>query len=147
MTTLAEVLSGVEAYHDHYRHPSLPAPSVSGVYSLWPGEYPVDDPSLAWPHAYPQADRPGVYLVLDANKNLLYIGKSAGLARRISSYFRYARDGSKACEVVHPQWSRRPVFLVTVALGEKFEPPSLEEFLIGTFDPPDNKTWRKAKMA
>lgn len=141
MSALAQVASAIHDYHERYRHPSLPVPVVSGLYSLRPTEYPGANDSLCWPAPWPNADRPGIYLMFDSESQLLYIGKAAALGHRVGTYFRYASDGSKSCAVFHTSWSKQPYFIVTVALTEKFEPPSLEEYLIRIFNPPDNKTW------
>lgn len=141
MTTLTEVIEAIARYHSKYRNPLLPAPTVSGLYSLKPRDFAVSDSLMSWPHPWPSADKPGIYLILDGSERLLYIGKAAALGQRVSTYFRYATDGSKACVPYHSGWTTEPVYVVTVALMEKFEPPSLEEYLIGKFNPPDNKTW------
>lgn len=51
---------------------------------------PMDTKKL-W-HAMPE--RPGVYLMRDAARRLLYIGKAANLRRRVQSYFRYSTNGT-----------------------------------------------------
>lgn len=56
---------------------------------------PTDSESVnCWPKCYPYVDRAGVYLVMDAEDNILYIGKSSvAVGRRLGRYFGYSADG------------------------------------------------------
>lgn len=136
----AHIRDRIDTYHRTYRHPSLIEPQVSGLYSLFPHERPGSSHELCWPKTWPNADRPGVYLIFSKELELLYIGKAAVIGSRLGVYFQYDHDGLRGCKVVH-DWSVPPALVVTVALGEAFEAPSLEEYLITELNPPDNKTW------
>lgn len=135
------IVAVIRTYHERYRHPSLAPPQISGLYALFPNELCGVDPNLCWPNSWPQHEQPGVYFVFDKGKSVLYVGKAARLGQRISSYFRYTNDAARGCRIVHTGWSSRPMFVATVALTEVFEPPSMEEYLIGILNPPDNATW------
>ena len=61
-------------YEEKYRHPNLTRFLVSNKYDLFPEK---ENTENCWPQCYPYADRPGVYLIMDGNENVLYIGKSS----------------------------------------------------------------------
>lgn len=90
---------------------------------------------LSWPAEYPNAKRPGIYVVMDSERHVLYIGKASWgstIGSRLGSYFcgRYD-EGAK----VRHQWTRRPRYIATAAVSpdHPFEAASLEEFLITGF--------------
>ena len=133
------ILDLINLYHQTYRHPALSAPEVSNIYALFPGDLASHPPANCWPADWLQGNRPGVYLIFNAQMGLLYIGKATSLALRLSNYFKYLDGRGTGCRVVHEYWTARPSFVVTVALAKAFEASSLEEYLIGTLNPPDNK--------
>ncbi|MAI30346.1 MAG: hypothetical protein CMM07_01590 [Rhodopirellula sp.] len=135
MESLEAIKGEIEKYHQSYRHPNLAPPSISAVYNLYPDEESKDS-EYAWPSIWPNNGLPGVYFIFDENLSLLYIGKAKNLGRRLSSYFSYASD--RSCRVKETEWSVKPHFLVTASIGEFFEAPSLEEYLIEKFKPSHN---------
>jgi hypothetical protein len=142
MRSIERVRELVQRYNNTYHHPSLRPLALSDIYSLFPDTKNPTSVTLGWPATWPCAGDPGVYLIFDCDMSLLYVGKASlnhTLGGRLSSYFQYARDGSRGCEVLGT-WSARPVFVVTIAVDsdKAFEAPALEEYLIGELQPPDN---------
>ncbi len=69
---------------------------------------------------------------------LLYVGKSATLGYRLSSYFRWSAGKGSPCRIVHNAWKMRPTFIATIAVAESFEAAALEEYLIARVHPEEN---------
>ena len=145
MPKLSEALNLVKKYSKGYRNPNMEKFDISDQYLLYPNENKLLEAGCHWPNSYPHATRQGVYLVCDANLDLLYVGKVSmnnTFGSRFTSYFCY-ESHSKTCKLRQPDgWSRKPHCIVTVAVptGNSFEAPALEEFLIKELgsDLPDN---------
>jgi hypothetical protein len=135
----ANVLAALSRYNASFRHPSLRKLILSEFFALFPDESPGTAATLKWPDPWPNGDKPGVYLVFGSGLELLYVGKAWNLNSRVSSYFRYASDGSRRCELRHPR-THRPALVATIAVDEDkfFEAAGLEEYLIETLRPLDN---------
>jgi hypothetical protein len=133
------IVAALARYNESYRHPSLRKLMVSDLYALFPDEAACAGAKCGWPEPWPNRDSPGVYLMLGADGVPLYVGKTWSLDARISSYFRYAIDGSRRCELRHP-WKQIPMFVATIAVDDDkfFEAAGLEEYLIETLQPLDN---------
>jgi hypothetical protein len=141
MSNMKEIEKALDFYNMEYRNPKLRKLTLSVLYSLHPDRSETSSSDLKWPaDKWPDVDKPGVYLVLDQEKKVLYVGK-ASLGRTIGSrlltHFQYAKDGSKSCVPVGA-WSRPPSYVITIGVDKAFEAPSLEEYLIKTLRPSDN---------
>ena len=93
-----------------------------------------------WPNAWPFAGKPGIYVFLNRNKRIIYVGKASinnTIAARLSAYFVYGKDGKFRTKRGH-NWTTKPRYVVAVTVNKAFEAPSLEEFLIGKIKPEDN---------
>ena len=128
MVTTEKINELLHRYHVTYRHPTLRPLVLSEIYSLHPETIDAAK-SLQWPAIWPGCGDPGVYLILDAEMNLLYVGKASmshNLAGRLSKYFQYAKDDSRRCHVLHV-WSATPTFVLTIAVDadKEFEAPAL----------------------
>jgi len=132
------ILSSVTTFHAEWRHPRLAPLEYSEVYALFPEESRLTPMTLNWPDNWPFAGKPGVYLVFGANMQLLYVGKSAWLGRRLSNYFQWSAGRASPCRIVHSGWKTRPMFIATIAVTESFEAAALEEYLIAKVHPEEN---------
>jgi hypothetical protein len=142
------ILDAVKRYNEAFRHPSLRQLTVSDLYALFPDEPAGAAAKLKWPEPWPNGDSPGVYLVFGPALELLYVGKAWNLNSRVSSYFRYASDGSRRCELRHA-WRHRPALIATIAVDADkfFEAAGLEEYLIETLRPLDNERGARNESA
>lgn len=143
-----EVLEVILEYHDLYRHPRLAKPVLSEMFSLFPEIGHGSECKQHWPAAWPNADRPGIYMFFGADLELIYIGKAACLGVRLGQHFRYADGRGSGCVMAQSGWKKVPHFVATVAIAEPFEATSLEEYLIGRLRPEENVlvTWSAEKI-
>ena len=139
MKTLNDALAAIAAYDERYRHPNRPRLQPSSTYHLFPHETGAGATDAAWPAKFAHSDNQGVYIILDKDQQVLYVGKASldnAIGLRLGSYFR----GRDVCEVVHTGWTTAPRFVVTVPMpiDSGFEAPGLEEYLIRELQPPSN---------
>jgi len=136
MKKLPEVLRFVEEYSIKYRNKHLKKFDISNPYDLFPSE---NSEYIGWPSEWPNNDKHGVYLIMDKEFNVIYIGESANIGKRLGNYFQYSDD--KSCKIVPSDWSVKPKYICTIAVDSQtwFERLSLEEFLIYNTQPIDNK--------
>jgi hypothetical protein len=128
-------------YHKEWRHPRLTPLHVSGIYDLFPNRPTTFNVQHRWhqKEAWPNADFPGVYFVFDANLNLLYVGQSSKMGRRLSQWFK----GSVHCDHIHGSWKTDPRFVATVPVARHFEALALEGHLIDLYGPPENTSLKR----
>jgi len=131
---LNDVLKLVDEFSEKYRGQSLKEFTLSKNYDL----FPENTGSNGWPNEWPNNGKYGVYLIMDKDKNVIYIGESINIGKRLSDYFQYSED--KSCKIVH-NWSKTPKYVHTIAVSSEtwFERLALEEFLIYNVKPIDNK--------
>lgn len=125
-------------YESKYRHPELEAFLISEKYDLFPTEKRSEN---CWPHRYPHADRTGVYMIMDSEDNILYIGKSSvAIGKRLGSYFSFSSIDGESCHIKDANWTTPPRYLATIAVpvNSSFESASLEEFLLSNISTSDN---------
>jgi hypothetical protein len=71
------ILNTVDQFHREWRHPRLEPLVCSALYSLFP-EKTIDMPTvLNWPSQWPNDDRPGVYMIFGAERQLLEVPVSS----------------------------------------------------------------------
>jgi hypothetical protein len=138
-----ELSGAIIQYESKFRHSSLPELAKANLYDLYPEKgYPDPRVGYRWPEKWPHNDRAGVYVFLDENLEVLYIGKASmhnTLGARLGMYVQY--DADKKCELRHSSlWKGAPryVFVIAVPEDSRFEAASLEEYLIGQIPTSDN---------
>lgn len=141
-SNLIDLEEALTWYIENFRKPGLPDLKLSDLYDLFP---PSPDDSLLtqWPAPWPNVNSAGVYFVFDANRLLVYIGKSSmnsSVGFRLSSYFGF--DENWKCRLKHPQsWIGKPRYVTTIGMDPEFcfEAPALEEYLIARLPTTDNR--------
>ena len=147
MSKLNDARVAIERYIAQYRRPDLPPLDSSGLYVLFPDAHvpPGEAVEGRWPEdKWPHADRRGIYMILNRELEVLYVGKASQgpIGGRLAHYFKYNPD-RKTCRVVHAGpggWSSPPIYVVVVAVPDElaFEAAALEEYLIRELQPSDN---------
>jgi hypothetical protein len=115
-------------------HSNFPRPGIGALLFHWCD---LDTyKSSGWPHG----GNPGVYVFLDSEENLLYIGKASSdrtLNTRLRGYFD-ADKGVKDTRSGNKAKGTRYVGLLALPPDHGFEAPAIEEWLIGQLDPVGN---------
>ena len=137
MVKLEDIEEKLNKYSKTYRRDDLPELKISGLYSLFPDKNPNITADVNWPNSYINGDKAGVYIILNQDMQVLYIGKASmsnTIGGRLNSYFAY-EDDKKTCKVKSQNWKGEPCFIATVAVDDSmtFEAPALEEYLIKNF--------------
>ena len=57
------------------------------IYALYPKE------EYGWPQPWPNPDSAGIYIFLDSNKTIVYIGTASQMGARLDHYFGYGENG------------------------------------------------------
>lgn len=131
-----KVLELVDTFSKKYRGQGIEGLERSENYDLFPKNA---DTYGWWTGEWPNNGRYGVYLIMDKDKNVIYVGESTNVGKRLGDYFQKLDD--KSCKIVHDSWSRKPKYVCTIAVPSEtwFERLALEEFLIFNVQPVDNK--------
>jgi len=146
-STFAELKDAVSEYCEGYRNPKLEPFALGELYDLFPQQSNGKlQTSLGWNDTWPNNGKAGVYIFLDTDGKVLYIGKASmkrSVSARLSDYCTY--DSDRRCKLVHSNWSATPkyVWIVGMPVSSPFEAPSLEEYLIRELDPPDNRNGKR----
>lgn len=149
MATIGDLRNAIAEFCDKYRKEGLPPIEESPVYSLDKSTVIEGfEPQLFWPDTWPHSDRNGIYAIF-SQQQLLYIGKASfqSLGYRLSSYFRYGKDGKAETRPNHT-WTNPPTHVIAwaVPLDMPFEAGAIEEFLISALNRElvDNTTGKRA---
>ena len=131
---LIDVLELVNEYSEKYRGKNLGKFKISNIYDLFPDS----KDTYGWFHEWPNNGRYGIYLIMDKDHNVIYVGESTNIGNRLGNYFQKLED--KSCKIVH-NWHKTPKYVCTIAVPTEtwFERLALEEFLIYNVQPIDNK--------
>jgi len=114
-------------------HPTLqPLITISSRYDL----------KSDWPKTWPDNEKPGVYLLLDEQTNILYVGKSSVcIGSRLNAHFHYG--AKRECVPYSDQLSSiRFIWTIGFSADNWFLSTALEEYLIAELDPDFNKVGR-----
>lgn len=127
--TLENARDLVKKYNDEYDTNF----ELDKEYSL----YPDKDCEYGFRNCQPFYNKGGVYLILDENKNILYVGQTKYFGSRFYYYFKADQNGN--CIPVH-NWTKKPYAIVAIPTidEKKYERLSLEEYLIQNLQPADN---------
>ncbi|SNR75589.1 GIY-YIG nuclease family protein [Lutibacter flavus] len=142
MAKLEKALEEIKIYENNFRHPNLEKLEVSGLYDLFPEngtEYKIEK---SWPEQWIFCGESGIYIFLDENLEIAYIGKANHFGNRFGSYF--SSGVEKKCILIQ-NWKTIPRYVVTVAvpLTSKFENSSLEGYLLSKIVTTDNTAENK----
>ncbi len=129
MLTLTHVQRLLDDLDKRYPRPWLGRLQISSLYDL------RED----WPDEYPNADKPGVYFLLNNEKELVYVGK-ASFSNDIGSRLgkRIGYDSQRRALIRDPQWLSACVrYIATVGLAAEhaFEAAAIEEFIVVNLNP------------
>jgi excinuclease UvrABC nuclease subunit len=112
---------------------------------IWKNEW-------SWKNSVPYHNKPGVYALFDANKNIVYIGLGAsrgshGIARRLVAHV-IKRSPIKG----HNYYAPKKIWAEVSDIGAIGFPSeysylalALEDYLIGELNPPRNRAKKKSK--
>jgi hypothetical protein len=90
---------------------------------------------------WPNGDHAGCYVMYCNDSKLLNIGLAKVIARRLNWWFEYDHredDSLPWTSSAKGTWNTQPKFAQTIAVNHSYEAPSLEAFLIGMLNPPEN---------
>ena len=105
------------------------------IYALYPKE------EYGWPQPWPNPDSAGIYIFLDSNKTIVYIGKASQMGARLSHYFGYGENAKcilkdkRIDDISYVQ-------CYSCSQEEPYACLSLEEYLISEMNPKYNKIGR-----
>jgi len=119
MKDLKRIENAISLLNTEFPRPSMPLLSVGHPYCL----------SRDWPGPWPGAGQPGVYILLDSEGGVLYVGKAScnvRLGDRLGHYFKYGEDRSWRSRY-QCYAATRYVITVPLPTGRAFEAPAIED--------------------
>lgn len=127
----------IEEYQLKFRNPNLSEFEISPIYDLFPTED-ISKDFQKWADTYYHNGKCGVYLILNDKFEVIYVGESLNIGKRLGYYFGYRED--KSCLIKHNFWSENPRYVCSIAVENNtwFERLGLEEYLIYKIQPIDN---------
>lgn len=131
MYTKQHPQSYIDTYNDCY---NTSFTELTERYSL----FPKGDNEYGYTKEWPNNNMPGVYFVLDQNEELLYIGQSKSLGKRLYNHFPPSSNG---CTIKEGEKLKGACYLYTTSCPKEkpWERLSLEEYLINELNPPRNE--------
>ena len=138
MKKLEEGIQEIKLYQENFRHPKLGEFKNRGLYDLYPERVTEQKVAESWPAQYTNCGDAGIYLFLNEDLEIVYIGKTKHFGARFGRYFSYIK-GTKTCNL-NDKWNTNPRFIVTVPVPQssKFENLSLEGYLLSKIVTSDN---------
>ncbi|MFV0143451.1 MULTISPECIES: GIY-YIG nuclease family protein [Empedobacter] len=130
----AEVLKLIEQFSQTYRNSDLEKFEIGEKYVLYPKE--GEETEFSWPNQWQFCGDSGIYLFIDENDEVIYIGETTHFGNRFGSYF-----SSKIENLLKHNWNSNPHFVIPIKVPTEssFERLGLEEYLIKKTNPIDNK--------
>lgn len=97
-----------------------------------------NDEEYGYNDEWPGNKHAGVYFIMTKDNEILYIGQSQRIGKRLNEHFPSKSNG--LCNVHKENWQKKPSYLYVILVHDerKWERLSLEEFLIQKFKPIDN---------
>lgn len=89
---------------------------------------------------WPNNTLPGVYLFFSNSFDLLYLGESNYIGRRLNNYFNYSTDNNNCGVPIKPE-SMNTRYIITIGLNNNYGwlSQSLEKYLIQELKPERNR--------
>ncbi|MDG2004839.1 MAG: hypothetical protein P8J20_16065 [Novosphingobium sp.] len=94
---------------------------------------------------FPHTEEKGCYAFFDEGMDLLYVGKAScnsSIGARAGTYLQWDKSDNCLKQTGSDHWDSRPFYLFTIPVHDAHQAPSLEEYLIETLDPPENRAGR-----
>ena len=144
MSSYTDIASKLDWFQNVFLNSTLPKAEVSDFYDLFPTRPSPPEITIKgkYPQTFPFSDRKGVYIILDSNLKVLYIGKASFdnfIGNRLGTHF-IGKD--KCCSPKSYSWTPPgPRYVISIAVPKEytFMASSLEEYLIAKLQPTDNK--------
>lgn len=124
-----DLIQQIEIFNKEYPRPRMNLLKITGRYDI----------KNDWPNIWPDNESPGIYILLDEESNIHYIGKSSvSIGSRLSSYFFYGTE--KEAKAYYEELNIiRYIWTISVPFERAFEVSSIEEYLIQKLNPPINR--------
>lgn len=133
--SISQIKEAIEEYNTRYNTRF----HIGDKYALFPicGEYGY---GVEWPGN----GHSGVYFVMNENDQLLYVGQSKDLGKRLYDHFPPKKENNICVCTFKETWSESPryLYVATAPNDAIWERLSFEEFLIQKFNPIDNTMGR-----
>lgn len=129
-----KIIELIDQYSEKYRGPNLEKFEIGNQYFLFPNSE-IQNKS-GWPKKWQFCGNAGVYLFIDKNDEVIYVGETTHFGNRFGSYF-----SGKIDNLLKHNWSSKPhsVLQIKVPSESSFERLALEEYLIKKTNPLENK--------
>lgn len=126
----------IEVYNNRYNTQF----EISELYSLFPNQN-----EYGFTESWPFLNEGGVYLILNKNQEVIYVGKADVFGHRLYYHFRADREGN--CIIVETGWKDHPHYIINIKVpaSRLYENLSLEGYLIQELDPEENTIGRSRK--
>lgn len=130
-----QVIELVNQYSEKFRGQNLENFEIGQKYFLFPNS--EDEVKSGWPNQWQFCGNAGIYLFIDENDEVIYIGETTHFGNRFGSYF--ANNDGK-CSIKN-SWNSAPLSVIPIKVPQEstFERLALEEFLIKKVKTTDNK--------
>jgi hypothetical protein len=132
MSDMSDLRIAIAEFNAEFPRPKMAPLELQGPY----------DVSKDFCNPYPNADMPGVYVILHNDGSILRIGKASCMSTitsRLSGYFKWGVSGTEGVHKHQGYEEARIIYTIGVPKDRAFEAPAIEEFLIGRLLPRYNR--------